>query len=432
MIRHIAILGLATLLPAAGCDWRKFDELADSAWAKSTGSPGDLNAGEWGVGLAWGGNTGDGVTFVGAGQRPDGVGTINFNATGGHTGAGGLASDSGATNLDPLPLRPPMVGDAGGGAIVLGLSRGSDSSGQVVVFDNAGPDVLTSYTLGDAGIDAVAIGAVNNTLQPGTTDLVVINQNQLTVVGNYIASSSSDRSQDSCTLARDRGYGVAVGELTGGAADGEIAVGMGNINQDGTAGGQVVVITGLTVETAAAGSLPCVDNLTTLALADIAAPGSEASFGDQVVIADFDGSGTNDLAVSAPLDNIVYVWLDIDLASVGTPVAISGPAGAGRFGAAMAAGDFDGDGAFELVVGDDQATVDGNDNAGRAWIIEADGGFTTMHELGDAQPEGEQHFGRALAVGEFGTAGTHVLSVAAHNEVFTYFRTPLSDTDVRD
>jgi hypothetical protein len=207
---------------------------------------------------------------------------------------------------------------------------------------------------------------------------------------------------------------------------------MGNINQDGSAGGQVVVLTGATVEAAALGALPCVDNLTTLALADIAAPGSEASFGDQVVIADLDGSGTNDLAVSAPLDNIVYVWLDVDLANVGTPVSISGPAGAGRFGAAMAAGDFDGDGAFELVVGDDQATVDGKENAGRAWIIEADGGFTTMHELGDAQPEGEQHYGRALAVGEFGTAGTHVLSVAAHNEVFTYFRTPLSATDVRD
>jgi len=36
----------------------------------------------------------------------------------------------------------------------------------------------------------------------------------------------------------------------------------------------------------------------------------------------------------------------------------------------------------------------------RRLIIEADGGFTTMHELGDAQPEGEQHFGRAIELAD--------------------------------
>jgi hypothetical protein len=68
-------------------------------------------------------------------------------------------------------------------------------------------------------------------------------------------------------------------------------------------------------------------------------------------------------------------------------VAIDGPAGAGRFAPPWSprlrrrrA---------ELVVGADQATVDfGKDNAGRAWIIEADGGSPPLHELGDAQPRG--------------------------------------------
>ena len=49
-------------------------------------------------------------------------------------------------------------------------------------------------------------------------------------------------------IGRDRGYAVAVGNLDTVSPDGEIAIGMGNINQDGSAGGQVVVITGATVE----------------------------------------------------------------------------------------------------------------------------------------------------------------------------------------
>jgi hypothetical protein len=426
---------LVLLVLAAGCDWRSFDELSDSAWARSTGSPSPLNSGEWGVGLAYGGGSADGVTFVGAGQRADGVGNIVFDASGGHSGLGVKVDALGIADLDPMGLRPPMAGDPGQDAVVLGLARGSDSSGQVVVYGVDGPDLVTSYQLGSQGIDALGVGAVNNTLQPGMTDLVVVTQNELTVVGNYSASNSTDRSQDTCLLGRERGYAVAVGELDGASADLEIAVGMGNVNQDGSAGGQVQVLAGATVEAAAAGSFPCVDNLNTLALGDIAAPAGEASFGDQLVIADFDGNGTMDLAASAPLSNVVYVWMNVDLATVGAPDAtIAAPADPtpGRFGVALAAGDFDGDGAAELVVGDDQASVDGNANAGRAWIIEAGAGeFTTMHQLGDAQPQGEQHFGRALAVGRFGGT-TDVLSVAAHGEVFTYFRTPLSDVDVRE
>jgi FG-GAP repeat protein len=428
--------GLLILVLAGGCDWRTFDQLSDSAWAKSTGSPGDPAAQEWGVGITWAGGSGDGVTFLGAGQRPDGVGSIVFDAQGNHSGAGAPVSLAGLDNLDPMGARPALAGDPGQGAAVLGLGRGNDTSGQVLVFDVDGPSLLTSYQLGSQGIDAVAVGDTDNSEQPaGTPDLVVVNENQLTLVGNYIATASTDRSQDSCTLARERGYAVAIGDLDAASAGGEIAVGMGNASQDGSAGGQVMVLSGATVEAAALGSFPCVDNLNTLALADIQAPAAEASFGDQVVIADFDGEGTMDLAVSAPLARVVYVWLNVDLANLGAPDAtISAPAdpAPGRFGIALAAGDFDGDGAAELVVGDDQATVGGKANAGRAWIIEAGtGDFATVHQLGDAQPESEQHFGRALAVGRFGGT-TDVLSVAAHAEVFTYFRTPLSDVDVRD
>ena len=78
------------------------------------------------------------------------------------------------------------------GAVALGMSTGSDSAGQVIVFDTAGPALLTSYAIGGAGIDALAIGPVDNPQQPaGTLDLVSVNQSQLFVIGNYIAPVST-------------------------------------------------------------------------------------------------------------------------------------------------------------------------------------------------------------------------------------------------
>ncbi len=414
--RNLILVGFA-LLPAAGCDWRKFDDLADTAWVKSSGSPGGLNAGEWGVGLAYGNGSGDGVTFVAAGQRPDGVGTIVYDARGEHSGNGILAAETGVTNLDALPLRPPMAGDPDQGAVALGMSTGGDSGGQVIVFDTAGPALITSYAVGGAGIDALAIGPVDNA--GGTVDLVTVTENQLTVIGNYISSVATERTQDSCMLGTARGAAAAVGDLvTGGES--EIAIGL---LEDGV-GGRVMIISGSGVVAAAGGDCVAVSAQV------IDGPDGQPSFGEQIVIADLDGSGQADIAVGAPGANRVYVWLDPDLAAIGAPdAAIDGPAGSGRFGEALAAGDFDGAAGAELLVGDGAATVDGKANAGRAWIIEGD--FTTLHELGDARPEAEQRFGRAVAVGKFG--GTDdVIAVAAHNEVFTYFRTPLNDSDVRD
>jgi hypothetical protein len=185
------------------------------------------------------------------------------------------------------------------------------------------------------------------------------------------------------------------------------------------------------VQAAAAASEGCVSSGVRDPLATIAPPGDEPDFGSDLVVADFDGNGTPDLAVGAPSSASVYVYMNIDLASAapGSPTTIAAPAGPGSFGEALAAGDFDGDGSDELVVGDSSASVDGTARAGQAYIY--DSTFGTPIILNDAQPEADQHFGRALAVGVFG--GTDdVLCVGAVDEVFTYFRTPVAgDADVR-
>jgi hypothetical protein len=85
-----------------------------------------------------------------------------------------------------------------------------------------------------------------------------------------------------------------------------------------------------------------IDRLASLLLG----PGPEADFGAALAAADLDGDGRLELAVGAPGRDAVAVYSALDQA----PRWIEGPPGS-RYGAALAAGDVDGDGVDELLVG---------------------------------------------------------------------------------
>nr|MDQ3341923.1 hypothetical protein [Myxococcota bacterium] len=79
-----------------------------------------------------------------------------------------------------------------------------------------------------------------------------------------------------------------------------------------------------------------------------------------------------------------------------------------------------------VVAGYPDAIVDGNTGAGQVQVLEVDtatGIGNSVMTLHDAQPEGNQKFGRSVAVMPFD--GKPLIVVAADNEVFTYFRTNL-------
>jgi hypothetical protein len=81
-----------------------------------------------------------------------------------------------------------------------------------------------------------------------------------------------------------------------------------------------------------------------------------------------------------------------------------------------------------VVAGYPDAIVDGNSGAGQVQVFEIDvatGVGNSVLTLHDAQPEGDQKFGRSVAVMPFD--GKPLIVVAADNEVFTYFRTNLYD-----
>ncbi len=427
----LAVATLATAFGLGACKWSTFDDLASDAWVDSSGSPGNLNADDYGVAIVYGGAPDPaGVVFVTVGLRPDGVAMIDYDASGKISTNGETISEL-ASTPDPMPVKPPLAADlsASTGAVGLGLSEAGGSAGRVVVFEPVGPEALASIAVGNAGVNALAFGNTNHPDDITETDLVVTTGNLLTLVTHYQAESA-ERTQDECQIGREVGFAMELADLDSGTAESEIVVAMGNESRDGAAS-EIRILSGEIVQAAAAASEGCVSSGVRDPLATIAPPGDEPDFGSDLVVADFDGNGTPDLAVGAPSSASVYVYMNIDLASAapGSPTTIAAPAGPGSFGEALAAGDFDGDGSDELVVGDSSASVDGTSRAGQAYIY--DSTFGTPIILNDAQPEADQHFGRALAVGVFG--GTDdVLCVGAVDEVFTYFRTPVAgDADVR-
>ncbi|MEU4112717.1 FG-GAP and VCBS repeat-containing protein [Streptomyces sp. NPDC027717] len=98
-------------------------------------------------------------------------------------------------------------------------------------------------------------------------------------------------------------------------------------------------------------------------------PGSAENgdlFGAATAPGDFDGDGYTDLAVGAPLEDVgsdtnggslTILWGSPKGLTGGSTVADPAPSAHDRFGAALAAGDFDGDGRTDLAVGTNGSTL---------------------------------------------------------------------------
>jgi hypothetical protein len=172
-----------------------------------------------------------------------------------------------------------------------------------------------------------------------------------------------------------------------------------------------------------------------------------AQFGSAVAVGDFDRDGRDDLAVGAPGSTVNGVWragrvcVYFTLGVVNTASCISQGAAAremdDQFGATLAAGDFNGDGFDDLVVGipsEDFGTVR---NAGAVAVFAGNSfrQFTSstsfvqgmpftqggMPRVLRDSPESGDKFGAALAVGDFDADGFDDLAVGVPGEdVFSF------------
>ncbi len=147
-------------------------------------------------------------------------------------------------------------------------------------------------------------------------------------------------------------------------------------------------------------------------------PQADAYFGRSVAAGDVNGDGEADILVGAEYENVginqwqgeAYLFSGAD----GSPLLTldsANPTADGEFGTSVAIGDIDGDGRGEMVVGAPSENQDGEDYEGRAYIFASDGSL--MARLG---PPGSAWFGSALAVGDVNGDGEREIVIGAPGE----------------
>jgi hypothetical protein len=163
--------------------------------------------------------------------------------------------------------------------------------------------------------------------------------------------------------------------------------------------------------------------------------GAETQFGYALAAGDFNGDGATDLVVGAPPKN-AYVYLG-PLAASPAAVSLPSDATAFRFGNAVAAVNVDGKTGDEAVVSDPNATVKGVELAGTAHVFSFTGATPMKSSLADHDPQGGASYGvtvNALAFCPTACAPSNLrrlVVVGAAAEIFTYFKLGAGDTDPR-
>lgn len=161
-------------------------------------------------------------------------------------------------------------------------------------------------------------------------------------------------------------------------------------------------------------------------------------FGLTLAAGDFDGDGGDDLAVGAPFEDqgvvvdeglVVVFSSAATLHSIWTQSALAHPRHTGdMFGGALAAGDFNGDGARDLAIGTPGDQLPSNDQAGSVTIVYGSATglgsgngpgvqfFTENLIAGSGNSEAGDRFGASLTAWNFGRTAQADLAIGVPDE----------------
>ena len=365
------------------------------------------------------------ATLVGAGASLGGLLA--------HAGSG-LAADYVGDGRDDLVIGAPGEGPGWSprSGVVFLLRGGAAGAAGVTVFDQSGLGAneegdqfgaaLAAGDFDGDGQQDLAIGAPGETIDSGPRSGAVY------VLLGSGAGLTPAAVLDQRGLGADEeddrfGATLATGDFNG---DGytDLAVGApGEAPGTSPVSGGVFVFLG-----SSAGLLP----LRFVDQAELGVNELGDRFGAALCVGDYDGDGRDDLAVGAPGEapgsdersGVVYVFRGVMSGLAPDRVLTQDSMGANedddRFGAALASGDFDGDGRDDLAVGAPGEAPSSDPKSGGVFVFRgSDEGLVAQQFLGQERlgvNEAGDDFGRALSSGDYDGDGLADLAVGAPGE----------------
>jgi hypothetical protein len=292
------------------------------------------------------------------------------------------------------------------------------------------------------GFDDLAIGVpgerVNGAASAGAVNVIYGSAGGLSAAGDQFFTQDSASIADSPQNGDQFGYVLTVGNFNGdGFAD--LAISAPFEDHEGQSNAGVVHFLYGT-----AGGLTGVDSdeLTQDDSSPVEVPEVNDLFGAALVAGDFNDDGFDDIAIGVPLENVgavgnagaVIVFYGHDGGIEDDPEELWTQNTLGitdsseiddRFGAALACGDFDGDGIDDLAIGVPHEDVSGWANAGAVHLLYGTGGglsatgdeFLTQNSPGvPSDARTSDRFGFALAAGDFDDDGFADLAIGVPGE----------------
>jgi hypothetical protein len=414
---------LTILLAAAtlgACNWTKFDDLADQAWANATSKP-DVKSSIWGVSIQRGASAADsagGGTLAVIGTGPGTYIELTYDESGSshYSGTAFSLDAAGVTNLDAVPflLASPsssevaLVTTGNAGSVVVAQGEHTLLIRQQFVTNTT---LLNSVMIRTTPTAATYMQPAEFPGLPGVPappgPLVAVGD---VVLGTVIALPTEVK-QPACKLS-DGNNPIEINALaavSAGATD-DVLVWNG-------ADGRLLRYPGRIYNGCEPADSPA--PLFQPAVAD--KPAFFPSRGSQILTIDPTHvllAGQSDPMKSKASFFQVFESTATSLKPVGNAVTIDG---------LRSAAILDVDGTKYAIAGYPAADVD-TKSAGNVLVFKLGASGidpTQVATLHDAQPEDKQSFGRAVTVMPY--RGKNVIAVAADNEIFVYFQAKLED-----